>query len=40
MTEIGMALGNPYEMAQRRPGYVGLPFVGVEVKVRRMGGHS
>lgn len=29
MTEIGMALTNPYE-GKRIPGYVGTPFPGVE----------
>lgn len=32
MTEIGMALSNPYE-GERRPGYVGLPLPGVEVRL-------
>jgi hypothetical protein len=32
MTEIGMALGNPYE-GPRHPACVGAPFRGVEVKV-------
>ncbi|KAF6260638.1 hypothetical protein COO60DRAFT_1684228 [Scenedesmus sp. NREL 46B-D3] len=32
MTETGMILSNPYE-GERRPGFVGLPLPGVEVKV-------
>eukprot|EP01028_Stygiella_incarcerata_P005945 TRINITY_DN2450_c0_g1_i1.p1 TRINITY_DN2450_c0_g1~~TRINITY_DN2450_c0_g1_i1.p1 ORF type:complete len:589 (+),score=136.23 TRINITY_DN2450_c0_g1_i1:89-1768(+) len=32
MTEIGMALGNPLE-GPREPGYVGLPFPKVEVRI-------
>jgi malonyl-CoA/methylmalonyl-CoA synthetase len=32
MTEIGMALSNPLE-GQRRPGYVGAPLPGVEVRL-------
>jgi malonyl-CoA/methylmalonyl-CoA synthetase len=33
MTEIGMALSNPYR-GERRPGYVGLPLPGVEVRLK------
>lgn len=32
MTEIGMAISNPYD-GERRPGYVGLPLPGVEVRL-------
>jgi malonyl-CoA/methylmalonyl-CoA synthetase len=32
MTEIGMALSNPLE-GQRRPGFVGMPLPGVEVRL-------
>ncbi|MCA9138457.1 MAG: acyl-CoA synthetase [Planctomycetales bacterium] len=32
MTEIGMALSNPYQ-GQRRPGSVGLPLPGVEIRL-------
>jgi malonyl-CoA/methylmalonyl-CoA synthetase len=32
MTEIGMAISNPYE-GERRPGYVGLPLPGVEIRL-------
>lgn len=32
MTEIGMALSNPYE-GERRPGHVGLPLPGVEMRL-------
>lgn len=32
MTEIGMGLGNPYR-GERRAGYVGIPFPGVEIKL-------
>ncbi len=32
MTEIGMALSNPL-VGERRPGYVGLPLPGVEVRL-------
>lgn len=30
MTEIGMAIGNPYR-GERRIGHVGVPFPGVEI---------
>ena len=36
MTEIGMALSNPYD-AERRPGSVGLPLPGVEVRLSKPG---
>jgi len=32
MTEIGMAISNPY-IGERRPGYVGVPLPGVEVRL-------
>lgn len=32
MTEIGMAISNPYE-GERRPGYIGEPLPGVEVRL-------
>lgn len=32
MTEIGMALSNPYR-DERRPGYVGVPLPGVQIKL-------
>ena len=32
MTEIGMAISNPYS-GERRPGYVGLPLPGVSVRL-------
>ncbi|MBX2821062.1 MAG: acyl-CoA synthetase [Rhodothermaceae bacterium] len=32
MTEIGMGLGNPYD-GERRPGHVGVPFPGVQVRL-------
>ena len=32
MTEIGMAISNPYN-GKRRPGYVGLPLPGVQVRL-------
>jgi malonyl-CoA/methylmalonyl-CoA synthetase len=32
MTEIGMAISNPYQ-GERRPGYVGLPLPGVSVRL-------
>lgn len=32
MTEIGMALSNPYH-GERRPGYVGVPLPGVDVRI-------
>ena len=39
MTEIGMALSNPYEpAADRRAGAVGTPLPGVECRVRAQGG--
>lgn len=37
MTEIGMALSNPYE-GVRLPGAVGTPLPGVQVKVADDGG--
>jgi malonyl-CoA/methylmalonyl-CoA synthetase len=37
MTEIGMALSNPYE-GERRPGSVGRPLPGVEVRLKGEGG--
>ncbi len=37
MTEIGMALSNPYE-GERRPGAVGHPLPGVEVRLKSDGG--
>ena len=33
MSELGMALTNPYESERRIPGTVGFPFPGVEAKV-------
>jgi malonyl-CoA/methylmalonyl-CoA synthetase len=33
MTEIGMALGNPLH-GERRPGFVGVPLPGVEVRLK------
>jgi malonyl-CoA/methylmalonyl-CoA synthetase len=36
MTEIGMALSNPYE-GERRPGTVGAPLPGVTVKIQEDG---
>jgi malonyl-CoA/methylmalonyl-CoA synthetase len=39
MTETGMILGNPL-VGERRPGTVGVPFPGVEVKVRGEEGGS
>ena len=32
MTEIGMGLGNPYA-GERRPGHVGIPFPGVQLRL-------
>ena len=32
MTEIGMALSNPL-VGERRPGHVGLPLPGVEIRI-------
>jgi malonyl-CoA/methylmalonyl-CoA synthetase len=32
MTELGMAISNPYE-GERRPGFVGLPLIDVNVKL-------
>ena len=37
MTEIGMALSNPYR-GERRPGAVGVPLPGVEVRLRAESG--
>jgi len=33
MTEIGMALSNPYDESKHKPGYVGIPLPGVQVKL-------
>lgn len=38
MTEIGMALSNPYD-GERRPGAVGVPLPGVEVRLVDDAGH-
>jgi malonyl-CoA/methylmalonyl-CoA synthetase len=38
MTEIGMALANPLE-GERRPGFVGIPLPGVEVRAVNEDGH-
>ncbi len=38
MTEIGMALSNPY-VGERRPGAVGQPLPGVEVRLQSEDGH-
>ena len=37
MTEIGMALSNPFD-GERRPGAVGVPLPGVEVRLKAEGG--
>ena len=39
MTEIGMALSNPYH-GERRPGSVGIPLPGVEVRIVDDQGHK
>lgn len=39
MTEIGMALSNPYD-GQRRPGAVGIPLPGVEIRLQSESGES
>jgi malonyl-CoA/methylmalonyl-CoA synthetase len=39
MTELGMALSNPLT-GQRRPGYVGQPLPGVEVRIVDENGHA
>jgi malonyl-CoA/methylmalonyl-CoA synthetase len=39
MTEIGMALSNPLD-GERRPGTVGAPLPGVEVRLRDENGHE
>ena len=33
MTEIGMALSNPYDESKHKPGFVGVPLPGVQVKL-------
>ncbi len=33
MTEIGMALSNPYEESERRPGFVGGPLPNVQIRL-------
>jgi malonyl-CoA/methylmalonyl-CoA synthetase len=33
MTEIGMALSNPYDESKHKPGFVGLPLPGVHLKL-------
>ncbi|ETO20270.1 acyl-activating enzyme 13 (AAE13) [Reticulomyxa filosa] len=35
MTEIGMALSNPYEQSKRQIGSVGMPLPGVECKINK-----
>ena len=37
MTEIGMALTNPYNQSGRVPGHVGHPFPNVQVRIVRAG---
>ncbi len=37
MTEIGMALSNPYD-AERRPGHVGHPLPGVQIRLQKENG--
>lgn len=37
MTEIGMALSNPYG-AERRPGHVGQPLLGVQIRLQKEDG--
>lgn len=39
MTEIGMGLGNPYN-GERRPGHVGVPFPGVQLRLVDESGHA
>merc|ERR1712029_27728 len=38
MTEIGMALTNPYNQSSRLPGHVGQPFPNVQVRIVEAGG--
>ena len=38
MTEIGMALSNPYDHGERRPGAVGVPLPGVQVRLQTQNG--
>lgn len=40
MTEIGMALTNPYQGGERKPGWVGKPFPGVTARVHLDEDHS
>ena len=37
MSEIGMALTNPYEQDNRKPGHVGNPFPSVKVRIVKPG---
>ena len=37
MSEIGMALTNPYEQDCRKPGHVGNPFPSVNVRIVKPG---
>lgn len=39
MTEMGMAISNPYR-GERRPGYIGQPLAGVDVKLMDENGHA
>jgi malonyl-CoA/methylmalonyl-CoA synthetase len=39
MTEIGMALSNPYQ-GERRPGYVGTPLPGVKIRLQSDAGET
>ena len=37
MTELGMALTNPLQAKDRKPGFVGMPFPGVRVRIVKEG---
>ena len=37
MTELGMALTNPLQAKDRKPGFVGMPFPEVRVRIVKEG---
>ena len=37
MTELGMVLSDPFEQSARKPGFVGHPMPGVQVRIVKPG---
>ena len=37
MTELGMVLSDPFEQSARKPGFVGQPMPGVQVRIVKPG---